>query len=103
MDALRTRRIAGAGLDVFENEPLPPRHPLYELDNVILTPHSVGWTEELIHDLNFETCASVRAVYQGRVPASLANPEVVATFGPSGQAQRFLERSAATKPGANAK
>jgi phosphoglycerate dehydrogenase-like enzyme len=75
--ALRVGGIAGAGLDVFESEPLPPGHPFYELDNVILTPHSVGWTEELIRDLNFETCESVRAVYEGRVPGNLANPQVV--------------------------
>ncbi len=102
VDALRTRRIAGAGLDVFENEPLPPGHALYELDNVILTPHSVGWTEELIHDLNFETCASVRAVYQGRVPANLANPEVVQHYGLQKKLSIYTHL-AATKAGANAK
>ena len=77
LDALQNRRIAGAGLDVFESEPMPPGHPFYELDNVILTPHSIGWTEELIRDLNFETCESVRAIYEGRVPSHLANPSVV--------------------------
>jgi phosphoglycerate dehydrogenase-like enzyme len=76
LEALRERRIAGAGLDVFEREPLPPGHPFYQLDNVILTPHSIGWTEELIRDLTYETCLSVRAVYEGRVPAHLANPRV---------------------------
>jgi phosphoglycerate dehydrogenase-like enzyme len=45
--ALRERRIAGAGLDVFEEEPLPARHPLWELDNVILTPHIAGNTDRL--------------------------------------------------------
>ncbi|MCI0621259.1 MAG: dehydrogenase [Acidobacteria bacterium] len=81
VEALRQRRIAGAGLDVFENEPMHGNHPLYELDNVILTPHSVGWTEELIRDLNFETCRSVRAVYEGKVPAHLANPTVIGRAG----------------------
>jgi phosphoglycerate dehydrogenase-like enzyme len=76
VEALRERRIAGAGLDVFEQEPLPPSHPYYDLDNVILTPHSVGWTEELIRDLNYETCRAVRAVYEGQVPQKLANPAV---------------------------
>lgn len=77
IEALRERRIRGAGLDVFEKEPLPADHPYYHLDNVILTPHSVGWTEELIRDLNYETCESVRAVYEGRVPENLANPLVL--------------------------
>jgi phosphoglycerate dehydrogenase-like enzyme len=42
VDALRTRRIAGAGLDVFGREPLPVVHPLTKMDNVVLTPH-IGW------------------------------------------------------------
>jgi phosphoglycerate dehydrogenase-like enzyme len=39
IDVLRTGRIAGAGLDVFDPEPLPPDHPLCSMDNVVLTPH----------------------------------------------------------------
>ena len=42
IEALRNRRIAGAALDVFETEPLPPSSPLWDLDNVILTPHVSG-------------------------------------------------------------
>jgi phosphoglycerate dehydrogenase-like enzyme len=44
--ALRTNRIAGAGLDVFDCEPLPPDSPLYSLSNVVLTPHAAGITPE---------------------------------------------------------
>jgi D-3-phosphoglycerate dehydrogenase len=44
--ALQTNRIAGAGLDVFEREPLPPDSPLYSLLNVVLTPHAAGITPE---------------------------------------------------------
>ena len=46
LDALRAGRIAGAGLDVFENEPLGPGSPFYSLPNVVLTPHSAGITPE---------------------------------------------------------
>jgi phosphoglycerate dehydrogenase-like enzyme len=48
LEALRTRRIAGAGLDVFDVEPLPPEHPLVQLDNVVLTPHCAGVTPEVL-------------------------------------------------------
>jgi phosphoglycerate dehydrogenase-like enzyme len=44
--ALLTNRIAGAGLDVFETEPLPPESPLFAMPNVVLTPHAAGITPE---------------------------------------------------------
>jgi len=46
-DALRNRRIAGAALDVFEKEPLPSESPLWELENLLITPHTAGLTEKL--------------------------------------------------------
>jgi D-2-hydroxyacid dehydrogenase (NADP+) len=46
-DALRNRRIAGAALDVFEQEPLPRESPLWELENLLITPHTAGLTEKL--------------------------------------------------------
>ena len=48
LDALNSNRIAGAGLDVFEAEPLPDGHPLTRLHNVVLTPHSAGVTPEAL-------------------------------------------------------
>ena len=44
--ALTSKRIKGAGLDVFEHEPLPPRHPLYVLENVLLSPHCADHTAD---------------------------------------------------------
>ena len=44
IDALRTRQIAGAGLDVFAAEPMPTDSPLLDLDNVVVTPHIAGVT-----------------------------------------------------------
>jgi D-3-phosphoglycerate dehydrogenase / 2-oxoglutarate reductase len=46
VQALLTNRIAGAGLDVFETEPLPPESPLFAMPNVVLTPHAAGITPE---------------------------------------------------------
>jgi D-3-phosphoglycerate dehydrogenase len=48
IDALAARRIAGAGLDVFSAEPLPPGHPLANLPNVVITPHCAGITPEAL-------------------------------------------------------
>jgi len=48
VEALSTRRLGGAGLDVYETEPLPLGHPLTKLDNVVLTPHSGGVTPEAL-------------------------------------------------------
>ena len=47
--ALRTGRIAGAALDVFEREPLPPESPLWNVDNLLITPHTAGLTDKLWH------------------------------------------------------
>lgn len=48
-EALRSRRIAGAALDVFEREPLPPDSPLWTVENLLITPHTAGLTDKLWH------------------------------------------------------
>ena len=75
--ALEAGVIRGAALDVFEAEPLPPDSPLCQLENVILTSHSVGWTEELFRDMGRADCAGALAIYRGEAPASVVNREVL--------------------------
>lgn len=73
--ALCERRIAGAGLDVFETEPLPPGHPLTQLDNVVLTPHSAGITPESLEAGLALAVENVRNFLAGR-PAHVVNHPV---------------------------
>jgi phosphoglycerate dehydrogenase-like enzyme len=75
--ALREGWIAGAGLDVFEHEPLPPESPLREMENVILAPHGLAWTEELVRDNGQEACDNVLKIARGELPAAIVNKEVV--------------------------
>ena len=76
VEALRARRIAGAGLDVFDPEPLPADHPLARMDNVILAPHALAWTDTLYRDNSLGACRNVLSVLQGETPQHVVNPEV---------------------------
>ena len=49
VEALQSGRIAGAALDVFEQEPLPEDSPLWDLENLLITPHTAGLTEKIWH------------------------------------------------------
>jgi D-3-phosphoglycerate dehydrogenase len=71
--ALRQRRIAAAGLDVFEEEPLPASSPLLELDNVILTPHTAGISEESARKVRTEVGKAAADLLAGRWPRYVAN------------------------------
>jgi phosphoglycerate dehydrogenase-like enzyme len=75
--ALEAGRIAGAGLDVFEQEPLPVDHPLTKLDTVILAPHAIAWTDDLYRGNGVGACQNVLAVLRGEIPRYTVNPEVV--------------------------
>jgi phosphoglycerate dehydrogenase-like enzyme len=76
--ALAAGRLAGAALDVFSSEPLDPGSPLTGLDNVIVTPHAIGLTREMLEDVGDSACRSVLAIADGRVPATVINPEALA-------------------------
>ena len=77
IDALRARRIAGAALDVFEQEPVDPANPLLAMDQVIVTRHSLCWTDECFHNMASTGLASIVDVHQGRKPPFVVNPEVL--------------------------
>jgi D-3-phosphoglycerate dehydrogenase len=70
---LRERRIAGAALDVFEQEPIDPHDPLLALDNVIVAPHAICWTDELFHGNGRAACRSILDVAAGRIPQHVVN------------------------------
>lgn len=81
-DALESRAIAGAGIDVFEGEPLTAPHRFGQLDNILLAPHSIGWTDELFRDIWRALCRGMIDLSVGKRPHGVVNPEVLqsATF-----------------------
>jgi D-3-phosphoglycerate dehydrogenase len=77
IQCIKERKIAGAGLDVFIQEPLEKESPLKELDNVILTPHTAALTRECVLRLALEAVQATIAVLEGRRPEGMVNPEVL--------------------------
>ncbi|MFQ5857366.1 MAG: hydroxyacid dehydrogenase [Anaerolineae bacterium] len=75
-EALRSGTIAGAGLDVFDQEPTGPTNPLFELPNVIVTPHIASYTHEGLRRMGIGAVEQVLQVLQGKRPRNLVNPEV---------------------------
>lgn len=76
-EVLRERRIAGAGLDVFDPEPLRPDDDLLTFDNVVLSPHSLCWTADFTRDVSTAVVTALVDVAAGRRPADCLNPEVL--------------------------
>jgi phosphoglycerate dehydrogenase-like enzyme len=76
LDALRTRQIAGAALDVYEIEPLPADHPLLALDNVLLSPHLGYSTETMLRQFFRDSVDNLKAWIDG-APSNVLNEEVL--------------------------
>jgi phosphoglycerate dehydrogenase-like enzyme len=78
VQALQTRRIAGAGLDIFDQEPLPPGHPLTMLDNTLLVPH-IGYVTREQYQVRYRDTVEDIAAYLRGEPLRVLNPEALDT------------------------
>jgi D-3-phosphoglycerate dehydrogenase len=86
-DALVSGGIAGAGIDVFHDEPPDPSHPLLTLDNVVASPHTAGITVEATRDIARATAEQWLDIFAGKVPPRLLNPDAWPAY-----ADRFAAR-----------
>jgi len=75
-EALKAKKIAGAGLDVWSKEPPPPEHPLLQLDNVIVSPHTAGVTVETRGNMARIAAEQLLDTLDGKRPPRIINPEV---------------------------
>jgi D-3-phosphoglycerate dehydrogenase len=76
VEALRDKRIAGAGLDVWAKEPPPPDHPLLQFDNVLASPHTAGVTREARANMGRIAAEQILGALDGKRPPRMINPEV---------------------------
>lgn len=79
-EALRQKKIAGAGFDVFDKEPLPVDHPFMSLDNVVLLPHIGGATHEITTHQTQIVVPDILRLINGEKPLHIVNPEVLESF-----------------------
>ena len=75
--ALQEGWIAGAGLDVLEEEPPATNNPLLKMDNVVLTPHTSYYSDSAVQELPIRCGSEVAKVLTGRMPQNLFNPNVL--------------------------
>jgi len=81
-EALKEGRLAGAALDVFEQEPTPIDNPLLKLDNVVVAPHIASASYETRSRMAEMVAENLVAFFEGRVPPNLVNPDVVKVRAP---------------------
>lgn len=76
-EALKSRQIAGAALDVFEQEPAPADDPIFALDNVITTPHALCWTDQCFAGIGAADVEAVLNVMKGNAPEGIVNRAIL--------------------------
>jgi phosphoglycerate dehydrogenase-like enzyme len=76
IDALSRGRIQGAALDVFESEPPAADDPLLVMDDVVVTPHSMGWTDQSVMGIWNQIVGQMKQIMNGEKPTGLINGEV---------------------------
>jgi len=94
-DALRAERIAGAALDVFEQEPVDAADPILGLENVILSPHALCWTDECARQIGRSAAEAILDVAAGRVPRHVVNREAIETPRVREKLRRYREQAEA--------
>ena len=77
VNALEKKEIAGAGLDVLEQEPIQKNHPLLRIDNVIITPHMGWYSEDTVDEVQRIAAEQVLQCLQGKIPSNLVNKDVI--------------------------
>src|SRR5207244_3582290 len=75
LEVAESGQVAGAALDVLETEPIPPDHPLWQRQNVILTPHLAWYSEEALRQLQRSVGEECARVLRGEPPRNAVNPE----------------------------
>ena len=91
-EVLQQRRIAGAGLDVFEQEPTDPDDPLFKLDNIIVAPHALCWTDQCFAGNGAADVKAVLDVMTGQLPRGVVNREVLEKPGFKAKLAGFTKR-----------
>ena len=90
--ALREGRLGGAGLDVFEQEPVDPDDPILKAPGLVGAPHALGYWDELFRRCVADACAAILDVAAGRVPGDVANPTVLESDAFRAKLARFAAR-----------
>jgi phosphoglycerate dehydrogenase-like enzyme len=92
---LQAGEIAGAAIDVFDQEPTPIDNSLLQLDNVIATPHAIAWGNDVYGANSVDACDNVLTVLRGEIPKYTVNREVVERPGFQAKLQSLRQRWAA--------